>query len=230
MRSLDFAAEGNYSNYMKAIELKIARIGNSKGVRVPAATLRRYGIGATIVMEERSDGIMLRPAGRSATKLSWEDTAREMAFSGEDWSEWDPTTADGLKAHPWDAGKPPRVAERDARYKAIRRHEALKRYEIRWADLEPTQGAEMAKKRPTVIVSLDILNEQLQTVTVCPLTTSIHPAWRSRLQVRLGRRNAEIAVDQIRTISKCRIGSKVGVLSEDEAAVLRRIITEMYGE
>ncbi|MGA2262467.1 MAG: type II toxin-antitoxin system PemK/MazF family toxin [Acidobacteriota bacterium] len=215
---------------MKAIELKIARIGNSKGVRVPAATLRRYGIGATIVMEERSDGIMLRPAGRSVAKLSWEDTAREMAFSGEDWSEWDPTTADGLKAHPWDAGKPPSVAERDARYKAIRRHEAPKRYEIRWADLEPTQGAEMSKERPVVIVSLDILNGQLQTVTVCPLTTSIHPTWRSRLQVRIGRRNAEIAVDQIRTISKCRIGSKVGVLSEDDAAVLRRIITEMYGE
>lgn len=103
-------------------------------------------------------------------------------------------------------------------------------YEIRWADLEPTRGAEMAKKRPVVIVSLDILNQQLQTVTVCPLTTSIHPAWRSRLQVRIGRRQAEIAVDQIRTISKHRLGSSIGVLPEEQAAVLRRIITEMYGE
>ena len=88
----------------------------------------------------------------------------------------------------------------------------------------------MAKERPVVIISLDILNEQLQTVTVCPLTTTIHPAWRSRLQVRVGRRRAEIAVDQIGTISKCRLGSRAGVLSESEAAALRRIITEMYGE
>jgi len=215
---------------MKPIELKIARIGNSKGVRVPAATLRRYGIDATVVMEERSDGIMLRPSGLTVVKLSWEDTAREIALSAEDWSEWDATTSDGLQSHPWDAGVPPKVAEPTKGYKAVRRHEAMNRYEIRWADLEPTRGAEMAKTRPVVIVSLDILNQQLQTVTVCPLTTSIHPAWRSRLQVRIGRRNAEIAVDQIRTISKRRLGSRVGVLSKDEAALLRRIITEMYGE
>ncbi len=215
---------------MKPTELKITRIGNSKGVRVPAATLRRYGIGASVVMEEMIDGIMLRPSGPLVAKLSWQDTAREIALSMEDWSEWDATTSDGLQSHPWHTGDSPKVAERTARYRALRRQEAINRYEIRWADLEPTRGAEMSKRRPVVIVSLDILNQQLQTVTVCPLTTSIHPAWRSRLQVRIGRRNAEIAVDQIRTISKYRLGSRLGRLSKDEAALLRRIITEMYGE
>ncbi len=106
----------------------------------------------------------------------------------------------------------------------------MKRYEIRWTSLDPVQGAEMAKTRPAVIVSLDVLNESLQTVTVCPLTTQLHPAWRSRLQVRCGRQTAEIAVDQIRTISKSSLGAKIGVLSEDDAAALRRLITEMYGE
>jgi len=173
---------------------------------------------------------MLRPAELSGAKLTWEDTAREMALSGEDWSELDVTAADGLDVHPWDSGEAPRVAARVAKYKEIGGREAIERYEIRWANLEPTQGAEMAKKRPVVVVSLDVLNKQLQTVTVCPLTASIHPAWRSRQQIRVGRRNAEIAVDQIRTISKSRLGSKLGVLSPDEAAALRRIITEMYGE
>lgn len=88
----------------------------------------------------------------------------------------------------------------------------------------------MAKKRPVVVVSLDALNAKLQTVTVCPLTSQLHSAWRSRLQVRCGRQEAEIAVDQIRTISKSRLGYKIGKLTEDEAAALRRIITEMYGE
>lgn len=106
----------------------------------------------------------------------------------------------------------------------------MKRYEIRWACLDPVQGAEMAKTRPVVIVSLDVLNERLQTVTVCPLTSQVHPAWRSRLQVRCGRQDAEIAVDQIRTISKSRIGARIGALSDDDAALLRRMITEMYGE
>jgi len=227
---LDVLLQCNYSNYMKPIELKIARIGNSKGVRVPAATLRRYGIGASVVMEERIDGIMLRPSGPSVAMLSWGDTAREIALSTEDWREWETTTSDGLESHPWYAAASPRVGERTARYRAIRRQEAILRYEIRWADLEPTLGAEMAKRRPVVIVSLDTLNQRLQTMTVCPLTTSLHPTWRSRLQAKTGRRNAEIAVDQIRTISKGRLGSRLGVLSKDEAGLLRRIITEMYGE
>lgn len=106
----------------------------------------------------------------------------------------------------------------------------MKRYEIRWAGLDPASGAEMAKTRPVVIVSLDVLNDVLQTVTVCPLTSQLHPGWRSRLQIRLGRRDAEIAVDQIRTLNKSRLGAKIGSLSGEDAATLRRLITEMYGE
>jgi mRNA interferase MazF len=106
----------------------------------------------------------------------------------------------------------------------------MKRYEIRWAALDPATGSEMAKTRPAVIVSLDELNQRLQTITVCPLTTQLHPTWRSRLQVHCGRQPAEIAVDQIRTISKSRLGRKMDSLSDREAATLRRIITEMYGE
>jgi mRNA interferase MazF len=106
----------------------------------------------------------------------------------------------------------------------------MKRYDVRWATLDPVRGSEMAKTRPVVIVSLDVLNAQLRTVTVCPLTTQLHPGWRSRLGVRVGRRSAEISVDQIRTISKTRIGRRLGSLTDDEAKALRRLITEMYGE
>lgn len=106
----------------------------------------------------------------------------------------------------------------------------MKRYDIRWAALDPARGAEMAKTRPVVIVSLDALNERLQTVTVCPLTSQVHPTWRTRLAVRVRNRDAEIAVDQIRTISKVRLGDKLGALSNAKASALRRLITEMYGE
>lgn len=106
----------------------------------------------------------------------------------------------------------------------------MKRYEIRWAHLDPATGAEMAKTRPAVIVSLDVLNARLQTVTVCPLTSQLHPTWRTRLGVRVAGKRAEIAVDQIRTISKPRLGRKLGTLSAADAGQLRRLITEMYGE
>lgn len=88
----------------------------------------------------------------------------------------------------------------------------------------------MAKTRPAVIVSLDVLSAVLQTVTVCPLTTQVHPDWRTRLACRVGARRAEVAVDHIRTVSKARVGRRIGSLSEAEATALRRLITEMYGE
>jgi mRNA interferase MazF len=105
----------------------------------------------------------------------------------------------------------------------------MKRYDILWAEFEPTVGAEMATTRPVVLVSLDELNKRLQTVTVCPITSQLHPTWRCRTHIQLQLREAEIAVDQIRTISSSRLRDKLGALSGDEAAALRRIITEMYG-
>jgi len=103
---------------MATMKLKVARIGNSRGVRLPAASLRRYRIGETVLMEERSDGILLRPTGAAVAKLSWEETAREMAASREDWSAWDATAADGLDDLPWQADGKDRVAERPSRYRA----------------------------------------------------------------------------------------------------------------
>lgn len=106
----------------------------------------------------------------------------------------------------------------------------MRRYEIRWAHLDPAVDAEMAKTRPVVIVSLDALNDRLQTVVVCPLTSQLHPNWRTRVEIRVAKRRAEIAVDQIRTIAKARLGKKLGALTPTNASALRRLITEMYGD
>lgn len=79
---------------MKTVELTVTRIGNSRGVRLPAEVLRRYRIKNTVIMEERPDEIVLRP--KHDKKLSWQETAITMAAAGEDWSEWDCTVGDGL--------------------------------------------------------------------------------------------------------------------------------------
>jgi mRNA-degrading endonuclease toxin of MazEF toxin-antitoxin module len=44
------------------------------------------------------------------------------------------------------------------------------------------------------------------------------------------RRKAEIAVDQIRTLSTSRLGKRLDRLSAAHASQLRQLITEMYGE
>lgn len=110
---------------MRTIELKIARIGNSRGVRLPAATLRRYHIGEHVLMEERAEDILLYPKAPGVPKLSWEDTALEMAASGEDWSGWEAVDGDGLKNIPWKRNSQA-VAESKAVYraKAVRHRQA----------------------------------------------------------------------------------------------------------
>ena len=105
-----------------------------------------------------------------------------------------------------------------------------RRYAIHIADLNPTVGNEIRKVRPVVVVSRDEMNRFLETVVICPLTSSLHPRWRGRLQVRCAGQDAEVVVDQIRTISKQRLGRRIDRLSPDDAAKLRRIIGEMYAE
>ncbi len=106
----------------------------------------------------------------------------------------------------------------------------IKRYEIYYADLNPTIGSEIKKIRPVVIVSQDVMNKYLETVVICPLTSSLHPQWRTRLQITCAKKEAEIAVDQIRTISRQRLKNKIDTLSKSKAAQLRKLITDMYGE
>ncbi len=106
----------------------------------------------------------------------------------------------------------------------------IKRYEIYFANLNPTIGSEIKKVRPVVVISQDEMNKYLETVVVCPLTSKLHPEWRTRLQIKCAKKKAEIAVDQIRTISKQRLRKKIDNLSKAGAAQLRKLITDMYGE
>ena len=106
----------------------------------------------------------------------------------------------------------------------------IKRYEIYFADLNPTIGSEIKKVRPVIIISQDEMNQYLETVVICPLTSKLHPQWKTRLQISCMNKKAEIAVDQIRTISKQRLKKKIDKLSTIKAAQLRKLINDMYGE
>ena len=105
-----------------------------------------------------------------------------------------------------------------------------RRYSIYFADLNPTVGGEIRKVRPVVVVSQNEMNQFLDTVVVCPLTSTLHPRWRSRIGILCTEKDAEIAVDQIRSISKQRLRRQIDQLSSEAATQLRRLITEMYGE
>jgi mRNA interferase MazF len=107
----------------------------------------------------------------------------------------------------------------------------LKRYGVYWVDLAPTRGRELKKTRPAAIVSRDELNSVLDTVVICPLAGTLHPTWRTRLQIELNGKQSEIAVDQIRVVSKDRLtAKKIGDLSAKSEAALRELLSEAYAQ
>lgn len=104
----------------------------------------------------------------------------------------------------------------------------MKRSEVYWSRLDPVEGSEYGKTRPCVIVSMDVLNASLPTVVVCPLTTVLRPSWRSRLQVTVAGKRADVCADQIRTISKTWLEKRMGTLSKRDSEALQRLLREMY--
>lgn len=74
--------------------VKLIRIGDARGIRLPSALMEKYGWGESLVLEETDHGVLI--SGTNTGKLSWKETYRAMAASNEDWSDFDVTNADGI--------------------------------------------------------------------------------------------------------------------------------------
>jgi antitoxin MazE len=82
------------------MKARLVRIGNSRGIRLPATILKLYDLseGVEMEVEERQDGILLRPVTETPPKLTWAEAYQEMANEVAErleWSEWDSLTTDG---------------------------------------------------------------------------------------------------------------------------------------
>ena len=80
---------------IRARDIKLVPIGNSKGVRIPKALLQKYGFKNSLLIEETERGLLLRK--KDDDKLSWEDTYKAMANEKEDWTDFDATLLEGLE-------------------------------------------------------------------------------------------------------------------------------------
>jgi antitoxin MazE len=78
--------------------LKIVRIGNSRGIRLPQEFIRHCGLGDEVVVETSKRGLLLRPvlAGRLSLADSFKAMALDRAAKDEarEWAE--SGLADGL--------------------------------------------------------------------------------------------------------------------------------------
>ena len=105
----------------------------------------------------------------------------------------------------------------------------IEQYCAYWVTLDPTQGSEIAKTRPCVVVSPDELNDYLNTVVIVPLTSTLRN-YPFRVQCVVTGKKGELAIDQIRTVDKTRlnISNCFGRLSISEIIDLQNIMHEMF--
>lgn len=102
----------------------------------------------------------------------------------------------------------------------------LLQYEVYWISLDPTQGSEIAKTRPAVVISPNEMNQFLRTVIIVPITSTVK-SYPWRVDCVIAERNGSIATDQVRVVDKVRIGSRIGKLSKAEIFQLKEILKQM---
>jgi len=101
----------------------------------------------------------------------------------------------------------------------------MKQAEIWETYFDPVKGQEQSGRRPAVIISGDTMNDNLNLVMVCPLTSKIHnykgnPIVEPSIENGL-KKSSEILIFQTRSISKLRLRKKLGIID-------RKVIEEIH--
>ena len=100
----------------------------------------------------------------------------------------------------------------------------MKRGEVWWINFDPSVGGETQKKRPAVIVSNDISNKYLNRFQVVPLTSKVERLYPSEAYITLNDKKGKAMADQLTTVSKLRLISKMGTLSQEEITAIGKAI------
>jgi len=102
-----------------------------------------------------------------------------------------------------------------------------RRDEVWLITLDPTQGVEIQKTRPCLVISPDDMNRHLQTVIVAPMTTTVRE-YPTRVPVRFRGKRGQVALDQLRAVDQQRLVQKLGTVAASTAEAASRILLEMF--
>lgn len=105
----------------------------------------------------------------------------------------------------------------------------ISRFDVYLVSLNPTQGHEIRKTRPCVVISPDEMNHHIGTVIVAPMTTKGRD-YPTRIPLTFHRKKGQIVLDQIRTVDKSRLVKRLGKLDAGTAAKTLAVLQEMFAE
>ena len=101
------------------------------------------------------------------------------------------------------------------------------RDEVWLVALDPTQGVEIQKTRPCLVISPDEMNQYLRTVIVAPMTTAMRP-YPTRVPVRFQGKRGQVALDQLRAVDRQGLVRKLGTVSASTAQAVSATLLEMF--
>ena len=103
----------------------------------------------------------------------------------------------------------------------------VKRSEVWLVNLDPTIGSEVKKTRPCLVVSPDVTNKYLKTVTVVPLTSTIKD-YPTRVNCTFNGKQGQLVIDQIRSIDKKRLIRNMGKMDDSTYKEVSEVIIQMF--
>lgn len=104
-----------------------------------------------------------------------------------------------------------------------------KRGDVYWVALDPALGSEIHKTRPAVIVSNNSCNAYGSRVVVLPLTSNVDSLYPGEALVTVKGKRSRALGDQIRSLDKSRLRSRIEALSQDEMAAVDEAVRITLG-
>ncbi len=105
----------------------------------------------------------------------------------------------------------------------------MKRGEIWWVEFAASIGGEIKKRRPAVIISINISNKILNRVQIIPLTSNISRIYPPEALITFKKKPCKAMADQIQTASKKRLIKKIEKLSNNDMESIEMIIKLQLG-
>jgi mRNA interferase MazF len=103
----------------------------------------------------------------------------------------------------------------------------IHRFDIFLVSLDPSQGSEIKKTRPCLVISPDEMNKYIKTLIIAPMTSKTRD-YPTRIPVSFNGKDGNIVLDQIRTIDKSRLIKKLGTLDTKTASLVLDTLGEMF--
>lgn len=103
----------------------------------------------------------------------------------------------------------------------------IERGDIWWVSLDPTQGSEVKKTRPCLVLTANALNRLRKTVVVVPLSSAAKSHAPITVPIACRGQRAVAIVDQVRAVGKHRLKTRIEAVSDRDMEAVTKALCEI---